>query len=108
MMSAFKVLAKLKGLRGTAFDVFGYTTERQMERHLISDYETLLADLLARVSADNYETAVDLASVPEFIRGFGHVKEAHYRDAKQREAELLAKFDSPQPGLKEIRIRAAA
>ena len=108
MMGAFKVLARFKGLRGTPLDVFGYSAERKMERQLIADYEAMLADLLARMSADNYETAVDLASIPEHIRGFGHVKDAHLKDARQREAELLAKFNNPQPGLKEIRIRAAA
>ncbi|HEX9391290.1 MAG TPA: indolepyruvate ferredoxin oxidoreductase family protein [Usitatibacteraceae bacterium] len=108
MMSAFRVLAHLKGLRGTALDVFGYSAERRMERQLIADYEKMLGELLDRVSADNYDTAVDLASIPEHIRGFGHVKDAHLKDAKQREAELMVKFNNPQPGIREIRIRAAA
>ena len=107
MMTAFSVLAKFKGLRGTKLDVFGYTEERKSERQLIADYEALIAELLRDVSAANYETAVDLASVPEHIRGFGHVKHAHMLDAKTRWTELLAKFRSGEV-THEIRIRAAA
>ena len=67
-------------------------------------------DLLRNTSAANYDTAVDLASIPEHIRGFGHVKDAHYGEAKKRWAELLAKFNAPDAGVarKEIRIREAA
>ena len=107
MMTAFNLLAKFKGLRGTALDVFGYTAERKLERQLIADYEVLIEELLRDTTAANYETAVDLASVPEYIRGFGHVKHAHLTDAKLRWAELLVKFRSPDAG-REIRIRAAA
>ncbi len=107
MMTAFGVLAKFKGLRGTALDVFGYTAERKSERQLIADYEALVDELVRDVTAANYETAVDLASVPEHIRGFGHVKHAHLLDAKARWTELLAKFRSGEVA-REIRIRAAA
>jgi indolepyruvate ferredoxin oxidoreductase len=107
MMTAFNVLAKFKGLRGTALDVFGYTDERKSERQLIADYEALIDELLRDVTATNYETAVDLASVPEHIRGFGHVKHAHMLDAKTRWTELLGKFRSGEV-TREIRIRAAA
>ncbi|MCA3083603.1 MAG: indolepyruvate ferredoxin oxidoreductase family protein, partial [Rhodocyclaceae bacterium] len=89
MMTAFNVLAKFKGLRGTALDLFGYTEERKTERQLIADYEALVDELLRDVTVVNYETAVDLASIPEHIRGFGHVKHAHLVDAKTRWAELL-------------------
>jgi len=107
MMTAFNVLAKFKGLRGTALDLFGYTEERKTERQLIADYEALVDELLRDVTVVNYETAVDLASIPEHIRGFGHVKHAHLVDAKTRWAELLAKFRSGEV-TREIRIRAAA
>ncbi|MCA3028278.1 MAG: indolepyruvate ferredoxin oxidoreductase family protein [Rhodocyclaceae bacterium] len=107
MMTAFGVLAKFKGLRGTALDVFGYADERKTERQLIADYEALVDELLRDVTVANYETAVDLASIPEHIRGFGHVKHAHLVDAKTRWAELLAKFRSGEV-TREIRIRAAA
>jgi indolepyruvate ferredoxin oxidoreductase len=108
MLTAFRLLAKLKGLRGGALDVFGYSAERKMERQLIADYFALVDALLAGVTAANYDTAIDLAAIPEHIRGFGHVKLAHLHDAKQRQAELLAKFNHPQPGNREIRIRQAA
>ena len=87
MMTAFGFLAKFKGLRGTAFDIFGRTAERKMERQLIVDYVATIDEVLATVSAASYETAVDLASVPEHIRGYGHVKEAHFRDAKKLETD---------------------
>ncbi len=108
MMSVFSVLAKFKGLRGTALDIFGYSVERKMERKLIADYEALIAMLLANTNAENYEVAVDLASIPEHIRGFGHVKHTHYVDAKKRWDELLVEFQNPTKGVKEIRIRQAA
>jgi indolepyruvate ferredoxin oxidoreductase len=92
MLPAFRVLAKLRGLRGTALDVFGKTEERKRERALIREYERLVDELLASLSPHNYETAVALASIPEHIRGYGHVKERHLAEAKKREAELLARF----------------
>ncbi|MEO6657270.1 MAG: DUF6537 domain-containing protein, partial [Arenimonas sp.] len=109
MMSAFGVLAKFKGLRGTAFDIFGYTVERKMERQLIGDYEKTLEELMSKVSAENYDLAVDIASIPEHIRGYGHVKHAHFVDAKKREWELLERFRNPVVGApKEIRVKVAA
>jgi indolepyruvate ferredoxin oxidoreductase len=94
MMSAFGVLAKLKGLRGTPLDVFGYTAERKTERALIRQYRETVAALLPKLSADNLAQAVAIASIPEEIRGFGHVKERHLASAKKKEAELLAAFHS--------------
>ncbi len=96
MFTAFKLLAKLKGLRGTAFDVFGHTQERKTERRLIADYEALLAELIERLDHDNHALAVELASTPEQIRGYGHVKEAHLKAAKAHEAELLNAFRHPE------------
>jgi indolepyruvate ferredoxin oxidoreductase len=92
MMKAFGVLAKLKGLRGTAFDVFGYTDERKMERALIAEYRRTVEALLPKLSADKLAQAVAIASIPEDIRGFGHVKERNLAAAKRKEAELLAAF----------------
>ena len=111
MLTAFGLLAKCKGLRqfgGGAFDIFGRTAERKMERQLIVDYFATIDEVLAKLSADNYDVAVDLASVPEHIRGFGHVKEAHFREAKKLAADLLGKFRHPVAGAKEIRIKVAA
>ena len=90
MWRAFQLLAKAKGLRGGAFDVFGYTAERKMERALIVGYRELLAKLLVNLTADNAATCVELASLPEKIRGFGHVKERAVAAYRQDQARLLA------------------
>jgi indolepyruvate ferredoxin oxidoreductase len=95
MLTAFRVLAKLKGLRGTALDVFGRTEERRTERQLIADYERTIDEVLGRLDRDRLATAVAIASVPEEIRGFGHVKMRHLKAAKAKEAELLATLRSP-------------
>ncbi len=92
MWRAFKLLAKAKGLRGGTFDIFGYTEERKMERALIVEYRELLAGLLVNLTADNLATCVELASLPEKIRGFGHVKEAAVATYRQDKARLLAKL----------------
>ena len=92
MLGAFGLLAKLKGLRGTAFDVFGYTQERKTERKLIADYEALLAEILSKLSPQNHALCVALAAIPEKIRGFGHVKERHLTAAKAEEGELLKRL----------------
>ncbi|MCA3254700.1 MAG: 2-oxoacid:acceptor oxidoreductase family protein, partial [Alphaproteobacteria bacterium] len=86
----FAVLAKFKGLRGTALDPFGYTHERKAERQLIADYEASVDRLLAGLTADNSCLAVEIASVPMSIRGFGPVKEKAMTEAKTREAALWA------------------
>jgi indolepyruvate ferredoxin oxidoreductase len=90
MKNAFGVLAKFKGLRGTAFDVFGYTQERKTERALIVEYRTLVDELLGALSADRLADAVALASLPEEIRGYGHVKERHLEKAHAKWNTLLA------------------
>jgi indolepyruvate ferredoxin oxidoreductase len=96
MLPAFRMLAKLKGLRGTAFDVFGYTEERKTERRLIADYETLIDELLATLSTQNHPLAIKLASIPDDIRGYGHVKDAHLEKAKRKEADLLHQWRNPE------------
>ena len=101
MLPAFRLLAKLKVLRGTALDVFGYAEERRTERKLVSDYEALLAEITASLTPDNHHLAVGLANFPEKIRGFGHVKLRHLVAAKADEAALLEQFRSGQaPALK--------
>jgi indolepyruvate ferredoxin oxidoreductase len=96
IMTAFRFLAGFKGLRGTAFDIFGRTAERRMERQLVSDYFEQIEKLCDRLSAANHAFAVELASVPEHIRGYGHVKERHITEAKSREAQLLQAFEDPE------------
>jgi len=90
MWGAFKLLARLKGLRGGPFDAFGYTAERKMERALIGEYREMIDALLAGLSADTYAKAVELASLPERIRGFGHVKEKAVAEFRERKAKLLS------------------
>lgn len=95
MMKAFGLLAKLKGLRGTAFDVFGRTEERRTERALIGEYQDTIEELLPSLSADNHALALDIARVPEQIKGFGHVKERNLRAARERWQGLLARWRQP-------------
>ena len=93
MMPAFGVLAKLRFLRGTAFDPFGYTDERRQERALISEYRATLSRLLAKLTPENLEQVVAVARIPEEIRGYGHVKERHLKAAMQKQATLLAQLE---------------
>ena len=96
MLSVFRILARLRRLRGTPFDIFGRSEERQLERRLISEYEALIDEILAGLSPGNHEVAVELASLPAEIRGFGHVKEANLAHVKARQEVLLVHFRSAQ------------
>jgi indolepyruvate ferredoxin oxidoreductase len=91
----FGLLAKLRGLRGGAFDVFGYTAERRMERQLRMDYQGLLERLIVGLTPENHAVAVELAKLPEVIKGFGHIKDRHVEMARELEAALIVKFDNP-------------
>nr|WVL58612.1 DUF6537 domain-containing protein [Xanthomonas nasturtii] len=96
MFTAFKLLARLKFLRGGTLDVFGYSDERRGERQLIVDYVATMETLLERLDADNVGLAAQIASIPEHIRGYGHVKHAHLQEAKAREAALLVQWRNPK------------
>jgi indolepyruvate ferredoxin oxidoreductase len=93
VLKAFKHLAKLKGLRGTVFDPLGFTAERKAERKLIADYQALLEQLMEGLAKDNtldrYALALELASLPESVRGFGHVKEANLKQTYEKWAGLM-------------------
>ena len=82
MMSAFKLLAKFKFLRGTPFDIFGYSAERHLERQWIKDYQQAIDHVLATVTKDKIEQACSLMELPQKIRGYGHVKEQNHRQVK--------------------------
>lgn len=98
MLKAFGVLARLKGLRGTALDIFGYSQERRDERARIGRYRAVIERLLADLKTDNLPQAIEIASLPERIRGFGHVRAKNAGDADAREATLLAAFGKlPEP-----------
>ncbi|HMG79639.1 MAG TPA: DUF6537 domain-containing protein, partial [Xanthobacteraceae bacterium] len=99
ILPAFRLLAKLKGLRGTPFDPFGRSLERRTERKLIGDYEAMLDEVLAGLTPDNHHIAVGLAVIPEKIRGFGHVKQQHLTAAKADEAALLEQFRAGAPAM---------
>ncbi|MEC9367768.1 MAG: DUF6537 domain-containing protein, partial [Pseudomonadota bacterium] len=89
MLPVFRVLARAKWLRGTKFDPFGYNAERRMERQLIADYEADLDVIAALLTPRNHARAVELARLPEAIRGFGPVKKASVTAARTRRTTLL-------------------
>jgi indolepyruvate ferredoxin oxidoreductase len=93
MFGAFRVLARLKRLRGTPFDIFGFSAERRGERQLISDYEALLMRLAERLTPENHALAVELALLARDMRGFGHIKAENVAKAQARQGELLAAFE---------------
>jgi indolepyruvate ferredoxin oxidoreductase len=95
MLTAMRYLARGKRLRGTPLDPFGYSTERRVERRLIAEYEAVVEEVLAQLGPATHESAVELARLPEQIRGYGHVKERHLREAKRRESALLAALRAP-------------
>jgi indolepyruvate ferredoxin oxidoreductase len=99
MLRVFRLLARCKGLRGTAFDPFGWTQERRQERRSIDDYVALMDRVCARLSPDRLALAIELARLPEGIRGYGHVKARNLVQAAGKQAELLARFEeAPSAG----------
>ncbi|WP_274425925.1 indolepyruvate ferredoxin oxidoreductase family protein [Chelativorans sp. YIM 93263] len=97
MMKAFSMLARLKGVRGTALDMFGYSEERRMERRLLAQYEADLDKIENTLAPGRLEAAAALASVPALIRGFGHVKEANAKKAAEERQRLLARLEKTDP-----------
>jgi indolepyruvate ferredoxin oxidoreductase len=98
MHLAFRVLSTLRGVRGTAFDIFGRTEERKTERALIGEYRTSIEHVLATLCADNHALAVEIARIPEQIKGFGHVKEHNLAAARVQWARLVDQWKiEPSP-----------
>jgi indolepyruvate ferredoxin oxidoreductase len=91
----FRVLARLRVLRGTPLDPFGHSEERRAERRLIGDYEADVAEILRSLSPETLATALALARLPDRIRGFGHVKEKAMREAAVERARLLERLRAP-------------
>ncbi len=89
-LHVFTLLAKLKFLRGTALDIFGFTSERRRERRDIADYRALIDELLANLTTTRYNIAVQLAELPLQLRGFGHVKDANRAKLDLQRKPLLA------------------
>jgi indolepyruvate ferredoxin oxidoreductase len=84
MLTGFKLLKHLKVLRGSALDVFGYTEERRTERELIWQYTASMEMVIAKLDTSNHAVALELARIPEQIKGFGHVKARHLAAARQK------------------------
>jgi len=97
MRTAFGLLAKMKGLRGTALDPFARSEERKTERALIGEYRECIEELLRTLSAANLAQATEIARIPEEIRGFGHVKARHLVAARAKWATLMAQWRAGAP-----------
>ena len=109
MLQAFRVLAKFKFLRGTRLDMFGRTEERKLERSLISDYEQQIDQLVSVLSVSNLlpetlDIAIEIAGLPYFMRGFGHVKEANIINAQRRGVSLMKQLNEPQRRAEKIPV----
>jgi len=102
MLPLFRLLAGLRGLRGTALDVFGYSADRRLERDLIAGYEKDVATVLAVLSPLTLDTAIEILSLPDRIRGYGPVKEKSVREAKARYAQLAADLANPPAAPRQI------
>lgn len=98
VLKAMRVLAKLKRLRGSPFDVFGYARERREERELVDEYEATLGRLLNQLRGDQLEAVVQLAQLPEQIRGYGHVKAVHLERMRAERARLLGQIEGVETG----------
>jgi indolepyruvate ferredoxin oxidoreductase len=92
MLAGFKVLVRLKGLRGTPLDIFGRTEERKMERALIDDYKASIEEVLSSLTTENHATALEIARIPELIKGYGHVKARHLATVRPKWAALMRLF----------------
>ncbi|MGE4325475.1 MAG: indolepyruvate ferredoxin oxidoreductase family protein [Pseudodonghicola sp.] len=99
MLGPLKLLARMKGLRGTPFDLFGYSAERKMERALIKQFERDMKEVLPKVTPETRDIALALALLPLQIRGFGPVKQENEAKAAKRREELLASFRQGGPEL---------
>jgi indolepyruvate ferredoxin oxidoreductase len=102
MKPVFRLLAKMRFLRGTPFDIFGYSADRKLERDLIAGYEKDVAFVLSVLSPLTFDTAVELLSLPDQIRGYGPVKEKAVQDAKARYAQLAKDLVNPPPAPRQI------
>ncbi|WP_159731080.1 indolepyruvate ferredoxin oxidoreductase family protein [Methylosinus sp. Ce-a6] len=100
MFHVLKWLARARGLRGTIFDPFRPDSDRVAERKMLADYETLLDDILPRLSPANHATAVALARIPEKVRGFGHIRARGVLEARAEIARLYGEYHAIRPDVK--------
>jgi indolepyruvate ferredoxin oxidoreductase len=105
----FGLLARMKGLRGTRLDPFGWTEERRTERALIGEYESVIDGILTALTPDRMKSALALAKLPESIRGYGPIKMASIEEARLRRIALLTAFDkaADAEGAREMPMIAA-
>ena len=108
MLLAFRLLARLKGLRGTPLDLFGRTQERRMERSLIGRYRDSIDEVLRTLNAQNHAQALDIARLPENIRGYGHVKERNAKAVLARWDTLLEQWRTPDDAGRSVEMKAVA
>ena len=92
MWRVLGLVAKMRFLRGTPFDPFGHTAERRMERRLIDEYFETVEELVAGLRPENVALAVEIASVPEQIRGYGHVKQRNVAEAEAAKTALIERW----------------
>ncbi len=104
----FTVLAKLKGLRGTRWDLFGYSKERKQERGLITEYRQRIEQILADISLENFDSALQIAQLPQKIRGYGHVKQHSIEQYKEKQAVLMDKYYGREEKVVRIATRHVA
>ena len=104
MLTAMRWLARFRFLRGSALDPFGRTAERRTERALIAEYEALIDTLLAGLDPSRHELAVELAGLPEHIRGFGHVKERHLAKVRAQWEQGLLRWRGETKAMRRVTI----
>jgi len=107
MFTAFKLLAKLKGLRGGIFDIFAYSAERKLEVSLIEELNHTIDLLLASLSDQNKQLATEIVELYLGVRGYGHVKEKNYHQYKLRLKQQLSRYAEPTSSLKAINVEVA-
>ncbi|MGO9418212.1 indolepyruvate ferredoxin oxidoreductase family protein [Roseiarcus sp.] len=100
-MTAFRLMAKLRFLRGTWLDPFRSSHERKLERRLLAEFEADVEDVLGRLNAANHSAAVRLLSLPETIKGYGRVKEASAAEAAKERAAALKRLNAEKPAMEE-------
>ena len=93
MLYTFKILSKLKGLRGTAFDIFGYTKERKTERALIPEYFETIESIVKNITPKNRNLAVEIARLPDIVRGYGYIKDNNLNKYYEKRIRLLEKWE---------------
>lgn len=100
MLSALKIVSKFKGLRNTPLNPFGYSAERKEDKELLSQYESVLKQIISDLNEENKEIALEMAKVPEFIRGYGHVRTQNIEVAQGRWTTLDEQFKNPMKIIK--------